>query len=160
MMVINWIIGNEVFPILGIIGLIVFFFSKWILKKRIKEERYRNFLSAGATFVCTPIIYVTLVLSILFSDSYYTKIEFNQSEWMSNPEERFMMSEDIIDSRMLIGKTQEEVKQILGSEFSQFEAYRINYYIGFVPGMFRIDPDVLEIRFANGVVAEVKQRET
>lgn len=159
-MVINWIIGNEVFLILGVIGLIVFSISKWILRNRVKEGRYRNFLSVGAAFVCAPIIYVTLILSLLFSDSYYTEIEFSQAEWVSNPDERFKMSEDVIDSRMLIGKTQEEVTQILGNDFSQFESYRINYYIGFVPGMFRIDPDVLEIRFANGVVAEVKQRET
>lgn len=160
MTLLNWIIGNEVPLILGITGLGVFFFSKWILAIKIKDDRYRNFLSVGMTCVFTPVIYVVFIISMLCSNSYYEEICFDQKEWFSNTEERFKMSEDIIDTEMLIGKTRSEVIEILGDEYTSNSQYNIRYYIGFVPGMFRIDPDVLDIRFANGVVAEVRQQET
>lgn len=63
------------------------------------------------------------------------------------------MTEDIIESEMLIGLTQEEVKQILGGDGTY-------YYVGFVPGFIVIDPDVLSITYENGKVTNVRQYRT
>ena len=36
----------------------------------------------------------------------------------------------------------------------------IFYDVGFLPGLFNIDPDIIEIKFLNGEVVEVVQRGT
>ncbi len=70
------------------------------------------------------------------------------------------MSEDIIESELLVGLTLNEVTELLGGEFSRYSENHIAYYLGFVPGMFNIDPDVLDIYFENGRVVRVDQHET
>ena len=70
------------------------------------------------------------------------------------------MSEDIIDSEMLIGKTKEEVINLLGKGYSLYDDNWIAYYLGFVPGWIGIDPDVLDIYFKHGKVVRVGQHES
>jgi hypothetical protein len=160
MAIIHSIVSNGAVVSLGIISLITFFLLRWMIGKWTQDAGYKNVLTVGGTFVMTPVIYLVLIMGLLCSSSYYQATDFNQEEWMSNPDERFRMSEDIIDSRMLIGKTKAEIEILLGLDFSTVSAYEVSYYIGFVPDMFAIDPDVISIRFANDVVAEVRQRET
>ena len=70
------------------------------------------------------------------------------------------MSDDMIKSKMLIGKTEEEVLGLLGKDYLDYDENRITYYLGFAPGIAPIDPDILEIYFENGKVVEVIQRST
>jgi hypothetical protein len=61
---------------------------------------------------------------------------------------------------MLIGKTKEEVRQILGDEENKDESDNWIYELGFKPGFANIDPDILEIEFKNGKVEKVEQHGT
>ena len=70
------------------------------------------------------------------------------------------MSNDIIKSEILIGKTKEEVIELLGDDFYTYNENHIAYDLGFVPGLFNIDPDVLDIYFEKGKVIKVDQHET
>ncbi len=158
---ISFIVTNGMVMGLLIIAYPLFLISNWILSNRINASPKRHALALGSTVVLTPVIYILLVMTLMIGDGYYKRTSFNQEDWLSQPDERFKMSKDIIDSRMLIGMEFEQVVGVLGEDFSIGSSeYTISYYIGFVPGMFRIDPDIIEIRFANGKVAEVKQRET
>ena len=67
------------------------------------------------------------------------------------------MSKNIINSEMLIGKTKEEVIELLGNKYSDHGENHIEYYLGFVPRMLNIDPDYLDIYFENGKVIKVSQ---
>lgn len=160
MAIIHSIISNGAVVSLGIISMITFFLLRWMISKWTQDTGYKNVLTIGGTFVMTPVIYLVLIMGLLCSSSYYKAIAFDQTTWINNPDERFRMSENIIESRILIGKSKSEIETLLGSDFSTISEYEISYYIGFVPDMFSIDPDVISIRFANGVVAEVRQRET
>jgi len=113
-----------------------------------------------ATLAVAPMIYIVFIISYFSYLEYYPKSDFDSSAWETNEEERFKMSKDIIESDMLIGKTKAEVIEILGSDFSTYDDNHIAYYLGFVPGMFNIDPDVLDIHFANSKVVKVDQHET
>ena len=95
----------------------------------------------------------------IFSISYYPTSDFDKDEWNSNVEERFIMSEDIIESEILIGKTREEVIQMLGNDFITNNESEITYELGHVPGLFNIDPDYLDIKLENGKVISVNQYE-
>ena len=64
------------------------------------------------------------------------------------------MSKNIIKSEILIGKTKEEVIELLGNGYQDYGENHIGYYLGFVPRMFNIDPDILDIYFENGKVVD------
>ena len=92
--------------------------------------------------------------------SHYTSRKFDKADWDTNVEERYRMSRDIISSEMLIGKTLEEVIEILGEDVSIDGEEHVVYYLGFVPSILAIDPDVLHIYFRNGQVTRVEQLRT
>ncbi|MDW5288770.1 hypothetical protein [Formosa sp. PL04] len=124
---------------------------------KIGNESNRKFLAIIPTVILSPIIYVGLVMIWIFSISYYPTSDFNKDEWNSNVEERFKISEYIIESKILIGKTREEVIQLLGNEFITNNESELSYELGFVPGLFNIDPDYLDIKLENGIVISVNQ---
>lgn len=150
----------EVPIIILILAIPTYFICKWIMKRlKVGTEKNRKFTALIPTVILSPVIYVGLVMIWIFSVSYYPTNNFDKSEWNSNIEKRYKMSEDIIASKMLIGKTQEEVIQTLGANFSSNNENRITYELGFVPGLFNIDPDYMEIKLENGKVISVHQYE-
>jgi hypothetical protein len=95
-----------------------------------------------------------------FSMSYHPTHDFDKEKWFADKETRYELSEDIIESEMLIGKTKSEVRQILGDENNTDQSDHWSYYLGFRPGFANIDPDVLDIEFKDGKVIRVGQHET
>ena len=151
----------EVPIIILIIAIPTYFLSKWLLKKlKIGNESNRKYAAIIPTIILTPLIYLGIVIIWIFSISYYPKQDFNKEKWESNIEERYTMSKDIIESEMLIGKTKDEVIEILGAEYLTSNENNITYYLGFVPGFVSIDHDVLDIYFENGRVVLVSQHQT
>ena len=151
----------EVPIIILILAVPIYFFSKWILKKlKFGSKKNRKYLSIIPTLILSPLTYIGIIMIWLFSIWYYPEKEFNKDEWETNIEERYMMSEDIIDSEILIGKSKQEVIELLGTEYWKYGEDHISYYLGFVPGIANIDPDVLDIYFENGRVIKVGQHET
>ena len=150
----------EVPIIVLILAIPTYFIIKWAMKKlKIGNINNRKYIAIIPTLILSPIIYFGLVLIWIFSISYYPTNDFNQNEWNTNIEERYKMSEDIIKSKMLIGKTRDEVIRILGNNFSSNDENRISYELGNVPGLFNIDPDYLDIKLENGIVVSVNQYE-
>ena len=94
---------------------------------------------------------------MFFTISYYPSNNFDKTKWDTNKAERYKMSEDIIESEILIGKTKTEIIQLLGNDFYSYNKNHIAYELGFVPGLFNIDIDVLDIYFENEKVIKVSQ---
>jgi len=90
----------------------------------------------------------------------YTEISFDEKLWKADKEERFTMSKDLIDSRVLIGKKLNEVTELLGEEYNSYSENTISYYLGFIPSPGNLDPDLLELTFENDVVIKVRQHGT
>ena len=151
----------EVPIIILILSIPVYFSTKLILKKlKFGDKRNRKYLAIIPALILSPLLYFGLILIWVFSISYYPKSDFNQKKWKENTEERYKMSNDIIKSKILIGKTYSETIELLGSDFYVYSENHIAYYLGFVPGLFNIDPDVLDIFFKNGKVIKVEQHES
>lgn len=110
--------------------------------------------------VISFIIYVVIIFIWLLSMRQYPTHNFDAQVWFTDTERRYEISQDLIESEMLIGKTKSEVRQLLGDEGNVDESNRWAYYLGFRPGFANIDPDILEITFKEGKVIEVTQRET
>ena len=92
--------------------------------------------------------------------SYHPTYDFDKEKWFADKETRYNLSEDIIESEMLIGKTKSEVRQILGDENNTDQSDYWSYYLGFTPGFVNMDPDALVIEFKDGKVIKVGQHET
>lgn len=151
----------EVPVIILILVIPVYFLTKWIFKRlKLGNEKNRKYLAIIPTIILSPLLYVGVIMIWFFSVSYYPKTDFNKQEWNENKEERYKMSNDIINSEILIGKTKEEVIELLGEDFYSYDESHIAYDLGFVPGLFNIDPDVLDIYFEKGKVIKVGQHET
>ncbi|MCC1485587.1 hypothetical protein J1C55_13360 [Winogradskyella sp. E313] len=151
----------EVPFIILILAIPTYFLCKWILKKlNLGNEKNRKFVALIPTIFFSPIIYIGIIYLWIFSASYYPSSDFDKQKWETNVEERYRMSEDIIESKILIGKTKEEITKLLGQDFYSYNENHIAYELGFVPGLFNIDPDVLDIYFENGKVTKVEQHQT
>ena len=140
------------------------------------DENIRYYLgfnqdSKNVFYVYKIISFGEDVLDILFGNNmvveviinrryYYPQKVFNQHDWEKYADSRFTMSSFIIKRRILMGKTKDEVFNILGSQECIVGQNMIEYNIGFIPGPFNIDPEVLQIIFENEKVIKVTQRET
>lgn len=150
-------VSIEVYFILAVFAIALFYSWKWIFKKFIPTEKRVITASITAAIISAPIIYVVIIFSWIFYISYYPSRDFNKIEWQRNEEKRYEYSEDIIESKILIGKTKEEVKDLLGDGVTEDDNF-LRYYLGTRPELFNIDPDFLEVIFENGKVVEVKQK--
>ena len=150
----------EVPLIILLLSIPTYFLCKWVMNKlNIGKEQNRRLLALIPTVVLSPLIYLTLIMIWIMSISYYPSYEFDSAKWSANVEERYQMSEDIIESMMLIGKTQNDVIELLGTEFHEDNDSRMIFELGFVPGLISIDPDYLEITLENRIVVDVRQYE-
>jgi len=152
---------HEVPVLILILAIPVYFLTKWILMKlKLGSEKNRKYLAIIPTIILSAFLYVGIIMIWIFSVSYYPKTDFNKQVLIDNKEDRYKMSNDIIKNEKLIGKTKEQVIEILGNDFYFYEESHISYYLGVVPGLFNIDPDVLDIFFEKGIVIKVGQHET
>ena len=143
------------------ISIPTFFLLRWILKKFIKtDDSLRRLITWTGTIILTPLIYVGLIVVFVFYVSYYPTKEFNETGWQTEKEKRYEMTKDIIDNDLLIGKTKEEIVKTLGDDYFKYNEDHWGYEVGFVPGLFNIDPDVLDIHFKDDKVESVGQHES
>ena len=147
----------EVPFIIILLAIPLYFFWRWLLKKFIKNERNRKIATWVITICSAPILYVLLIILWIFIISYYPSYDFNKKEWLADKETRYELSEDIIESQILIGKTKQQVREILGNDENKEEDNYWQYYLGFKPTLFAIDPDILRVEFKNGKVINVQQ---
>ncbi len=151
----------EVPIIILILAIPSYFLCKWILKKlNFGNDKNRKFIAIIPAVLFSPIMYVGIIYLWIFSVSYYPTNDFDKQEWKTNSEERYKMAADIMESELLIGKTKAEIMALLGDDFYEYNDNHIAYNLGFVPGLFNIDPDVLDIHFKNGIVISVGQHTT
>ena len=148
----------EVPIIIFAIAILIYFLSRFILKKlNIGNNKNRKFIAIVPAVIISPIVYALLIISWIFYIGYYPKEHFDKQKWETNVEERYTMSKNIIKSEILIGKTIEEVTELLGDEYTNYSEEHIAYYLGVVPELFNIDPDFLDIYFEDGKVVKVSQ---
>ncbi|WP_163409760.1 outer membrane protein assembly factor BamE [Flavobacterium ajazii] len=135
----------------------LFFFWRWLLRKIIKNEKNRKAVTWIMTIFSAPILYALIIVIWIFSITYYPSHDFEKRKWMTDKETRYELSEDLIESEILIGKTKQQVREILGEQNNKYESNNWKYYLGFKPTLFGIDPDILEIEFKNGKAINICQ---
>ena len=158
-------VSSEVYIFVATIAIVLFWPMWWLAAKFIRRTGVVLAASLLGSLAVASIIYVVLVMGMLASMYYYPSKTFTTESWVATgwkqeygdniPPTRYFYSEDLIERKLLIGMTREEVLGMLGEGFES--ADRVSYDLGFVPG-HGVDPDFLEIYFENGVVVKVEQR--
>ena len=126
-----------------------FYFYRFIFRKvgilYIKE----------CSYICTilfPILF-TWLFTIIYSEYIYPWIrseKFDSHIWKNEDRLRYRMVNDIIDNQLLIGKTKQEVIEILGKDTEEGPCKDCIGYSTNEPDQgFSIDHEVLEINFNN-----------
>lgn len=145
-----------------ILLLIIFYFlSKWVLKRfNLGNNKNRKYVAIIPAILLGLITYIGFIIIWILYTSYYPHENFSKDKWDTNIEERYTMSEDIIKSNILIGKTKDEIIILLGDDYYEYNSHHIGYYLGFVPQVMGIDPDILDIYFKDDKVIKVSQHES
>ena len=153
--------GNWYF-LLGIV-ILLYFLVNWIVGKFIKKNTLRKAISIASTIFITPALYYVLIVlffSILFYE-YHPEIEFNSAEWTENKQERHHMKKDLIESKILVGKSRTEIVEILGIPNNNVKVQldtmkNWNYYMGSEGHGMGWKFHSLNLYFENGNVESVK----
>lgn len=153
-------VGLDAWIIVIILTIPIFFIWRWIFKKFIQTKLKRRIITWLVTIVSAPFIYATIIFLWILSVEYYPKNHFDKQKWINDKDERYELSDDIINSKMLIGKTKFEIKALLGDEGNKTGDNEWYYDLGFRPELTGIDPDNLEIDFKNGKVLMLNNTST
>lgn len=99
----------------------------------------------GGIVALIPLIVCTVQLSV---NEYTSK--FNQNRWLNHADKRVHMVDDLLQKYKLIGKSNEEITQLLGAPTetgSGEEGVITLYYLGTERGFIPIDSEQLILQF-------------
>lgn len=107
-------------------------------------------------------IFSILVLFLVFNRIFSsTDRAFDKDFWISNPDKRYLMSKDIIESNLLIGKDKKYVIELLTDECKHCSNLDDSwmYYTKVEKGWRDHQIEILDIVFIDGYVNEVSIRD-
>ncbi|MEO6348981.1 MAG: hypothetical protein ABIO60_13855, partial [Aquaticitalea sp.] len=154
---------NKMIPsITLIVFLLIVFVLVFIFVNTIDKRKWLTFI---ITVVATPFIYFYGFYPMvnIFS-SYHHEKYFDSSSWKSNASLRYEMSDDLVASKDLIGRSKDDVTMLLGtyewlswndSIHDKDPAYW-NYGLGIEPGAMNDKKDNILITFKNNKVVAVE----
>ena len=83
---------------------------------------------------------------------------FRTEKWISDPENRTRIVDDLLSDYELVGMTEEEIRALLGGHDNEsgyfLQEDRLGYWLGPERGWISIDSEWLVLDFADGVVAD------
>jgi hypothetical protein len=84
-----------------------------------------------------PFIFAGFFWIWYYSTTYYPTENFEKEKWVKTVDKRYRMGENIVNSKMLIGKDSHAVKGILGNPDWRREPSKLwQYQMGFSDGFF------------------------
>jgi len=144
--------------VLLLLGVPIFFIWRKIFKKFIQHKRKRVIATWSITVISTPIILIGIMNLSIYWMNYYPKRSFNHNDWMVDKDERYELSDDIINSKVLVGKTKSDIRTLLGNKGNKDNLDEWTYDLGTKPEILNIDPSVLIIYFEKGKAIRVEQQ--
>ena len=145
--------------IIIIIAISTFFILRWILKRFIKDKTTRNWTSVITTIITAPILYYGLII-VFFSYLFYEpQFDFEKERWFTDKNSRFEMSDDLVNSRILNGKTKSEIIELIGESENDNSTDIWIYDLGTSSAGFGWQFNSLRLTFKDGIVSDVKKLE-
>lgn len=141
---------------------IVIFALVYLFVKTIDKRKWLNILVA---LVLTPIVYLYIFYPILnIFSSYHHQKYFNSEAWLEKPNLRYEMTNNILKTDTLIGKTKPEVQKLLGTyewlswndSIKNHDDNLWNYALGQLPGAMNTKKECMTVVFKNEKVAQIE----
>ncbi len=107
-------ISLEVYIIIICLAFLLYFPMRWIIKKNISNNLSRLILTWISAITFALIIYTAIIELFIYSITREPSRDFDQSNWMTNKEERFEMADDLIIRQILKEKDSTQVKLFIG----------------------------------------------
>ena len=157
----------EVYFILFVLGVINYFFFRWLFTAIIKVDAVtRQGVTWILTVAGTPVLYVALFLLFFKAMSYTPSLDFEAELWATQTHKRFQMAEDLIDSEILLGKDTTQVKAVLGDPgrygrcvWKKDSVNTWSYSMGAGGGLFGFLSHELALRFDQNKVVQAEHLE-
>ncbi len=149
----------EVPIIILIIAVPTFLILRWILKRFIQNKKTRNWTSIAGTIIIAPILYLVLVFSFFSYLFYEPQYDFDREKWFADKHSRFEMRDDIVESRILKGKSKSEIIELIGKPVSNDSTELWTYDLGMSGAGLGWQFNYLELTFENEQVSSVKKLE-
>ncbi len=146
----------EVYFILLLISIPIFFLCRMFLKNLTTDKKIKYISALVVSIILTPLIYLGLITFVFYFITREPRSNFNKSKWMTEREDRYTMGNNIVQSKILIGKDSIQVLQFLGQpNWKNSTATSWTYNMGMGAG-FGFFFNYLAIKFENNKVAKVE----
>lgn len=146
--------------------IVIFFVSIFVLVFLfVKTIDKRKWLAVLVSLVLTPLVYFYVFYPILnIFSSYHNEKYFDSETWIEEPSSRYEMTNNILESDTLIGKTKPEIQQLLGTyewlswndSIKDHDENLWNYALGMKPGAMNTKKECMTIIFKDGKVANIE----
>ena len=134
--------------------------SYFVLRKFLKgyfaEKKERNFTSIGIAVLTSPIVFIIILFIYLSWFLYEPERDFDRQRWFTDEGLRYEMKEDIVDNKMLEGKSKNQVIELIGRPDNKDSLNIWNYYLGSSSAGLGWQYNYLKLIFEKEKVKEVK----
>ena len=103
-------------------------------------------------------LFFFIALALSTTLTWLFEERFNKAQWKTQPRTRYKMAEDIIENKLIIGKTKQEIVLLLGEDIMYSNANKKEqfvYSLGTPPSFFETKKEKLIIIFENDTVVKV-----
>ncbi len=114
----------------------------------------------------TPLAYFYMLYPMInIFTNYHHQKRFSAENWQEKPALRYELSDDLIDSKILIGKSKNNIDSQLGAaEWLSFndslkshDSNKWNYGLGIEPGAFNEHKECMALIFKNDTLSSISQ---
>ncbi|OUR99068.1 hypothetical protein A9Q86_13475 [Flavobacteriales bacterium 33_180_T64] len=145
-----------------VIIMCILFVLVFLFVKTIDRRKWLTFL---VSLIITPLMYFYALYPMIniFSNYHHQKY-FSSELWIEKPALRYELSDNMITSEILIGKTKNDTKSLLGTyewltwneATKAHDTNKWNYSLGIEPGALNMQKECVEIIFKKDKIVEVK----
>ena len=147
---------------LTVIFFIAIFVLVFLFVNTIDKRKWLNVL---VSLVLTPIVYFYVFYPILnIFSSYHHEKYFNSEIWKDKPALRYEMTNNILKTDTLIGKSKSDIEHLLGTyewlswndSIKTHDDNLWNYALGMKPGAMNTKKECMTLIFKNDTVARIE----
>ena len=149
----------EVPIIIASIVLILFFIVKIILKRFSKNRQHLSWKALGISIFLAPFVYLALIYAFFSYMFYEPQYDFDKERWFADIHSRHEMRDDLIDSKILEGKSKSEIINTIGESEKKDSTDVWTYDLGMSGAGFGVQFNYLKLTFENDLVSMVEKIE-
>lgn len=150
-----------------VISVFTLFFSfRYLIARHYPEMRLGKYISSGILAIALSLLLAKALFLVFFYASlyeYHPDRRFTQNSWEENIDDRHQMLDNLISSEILLSKSKNQIKEILGSPKSRvdivMDTSELKYFAGSREWGLGLKFYYLDIKFQDGRSIEIDVEE-